>query len=71
MQSENHRNRDKINAHSTHILDHSLSWRGKGTLIKSGDVKLDLWTLTWTEVKWKQETEERSFPILQIILILI
>jgi hypothetical protein len=33
----------KINTNHTQLHDHSLSWLGTGTSIKSGRVKLALW----------------------------
>jgi hypothetical protein len=35
--------RDKIKTSNTQIHDHSLSWLGTGTSIKSGGVKIVLW----------------------------
>jgi hypothetical protein len=36
--------RGKIDSPNTHVHDHSLSWLGTGTWIKSGRVKIVLWT---------------------------
>jgi hypothetical protein len=46
LQSNNHENSGKLDTPNTHIHGHSLSWRGiLGTSLKSGRVKLVLWTL--------------------------
>ena len=39
-----HTARVKCNTPNTDIHDHSISWIGTRILIKSGDVKLVLWT---------------------------
>ena len=38
--------RGKIDTPNTHINDRPLSWLGTGTTIKSGGIKLVLWTQT-------------------------
>ena len=38
--------RDQIDAINAQIHDHSLSWFGTCTSIKSGGVKLDIWSQT-------------------------
>jgi hypothetical protein len=38
--------RDKIDTHNKHIHDCSFSWFGRDTSIKSGSVKLVIWTKT-------------------------
>ena len=43
--------RGQIDNPNTQIHDLSLSWLGTGTLIKSGRVKLGLWTQTYDCIK--------------------